>query len=388
MVSFERIFLAAVLSLGGALPLSAGAHPPPDDVFALDAELGESAWPHEDGAAERIAELVREELARRYPEGTTALRDAHPKAHGCVRAEFAVAEDVDEALAQGAFVPGAAYPAWIRFSNGSPDPTRPDDRPDARGMAIKLMDFPGDKLLDEERDADTLDFVLISHPTFFSADPRRYVALVRRVTSRNPLAKVGIPFALGSRGIRIARELGSARIASPLEAQYWSTVPSRLGLGPDRQAVKYSARPCAPRSSVIPEDPPADYLRRAMVTTLAGQEACFEFLVQARASAAMSVEDPREEWDEDEAPFVRVATIRIPRQDFTSAAQDAFCEDLSYTPWHATAEHRPLGAVNRMRRVVYDAISAWRHERNGTPRSEPTSASFAAFDQLPPPEAP
>jgi hypothetical protein len=34
-------------------------------------------------------------------------------------------------------------------------------------------------------------------------------------------------------------------------------------------------------------------------------------------------------------------------------------------------EHRPLGAVNRVRRVVYEQISTVRHELNQAPREEP-----------------
>lgn len=86
----------------------------------------------------------------------------------------------------------------------------------------------------------------------------------------------------------------------------------------------------------------------------------------------MSVEDSRTEWTEAEAPFVKVATIVIPRQVFSTPAQDAFCEDLSFTPWHSLPEHRPLGGMNRVRRVVYEAISELRHTLNGTERREPS----------------
>jgi hypothetical protein len=41
-------------------------------------------------------------------------------------------------------------------------------------------------------------------------------------------------------------------------------------------------------------------------------------------------------------------------------------------PWHAVPEHRPLGGINRVRKVVYETISKLRHDLNGAPRSEPT----------------
>lgn len=45
---------------------------------------------------------------------------------------------------------------------------------------------------------------------------------------------------------------------------------------------------------------------------------------------------------------------------------------LSFNPWHALPEHKPLGAVNRIRRVVYTAVSKLWHQHNGVPRREPT----------------
>jgi len=55
-----------------------------------------------------------------------------------------------------------------------------------------------------------------------------------------------------------------------------------------------------------------------------------------------------------------VATITIPRQNFDTKPRDTACELLSYSPWHALPDHKPLGAVNRMRKVIYEAISAFR----------------------------
>lgn len=44
------------------------------------------------------------------------------------------------------FLPGKTYQAWIRFSNGSKDAQQADIKKDARGMAIKLLGVPGEKL--------------------------------------------------------------------------------------------------------------------------------------------------------------------------------------------------------------------------------------------------
>jgi hypothetical protein len=102
-------------------------------------------------------------------------------------------------------------------------------------------------------------------------------------------------------------------------------------------------------------------------------EACFDFLVQLRKlPTEMPIEDPTIEWSEKDSPFIPVARITIPVQAFTSPEQLAFCENLSFTPWHAILEHRPLGGINRVRKTVYDTSSRVRHELNGDKRREPT----------------
>ena len=85
----------------------------------------------------------------------------------------------------------------------------------------------------------------------------------------------------------------------------------------------------------------------------------------------MPIEDPGVEWSETLSPFRKVATIKIIQQEFDTPAQNEFGEHLSFTPWHALPEHRPLGGVNRARKVVYEAISKFRHELNQVPKREP-----------------
>lgn len=77
------------------------------------------------------------------------------------------------------------------------------------------------------------------------------------------------------------------------------------------------------------------FLRKAMRATLEQQDACFEFLVQPRTTTSMSVERSMIEWDENESPFQKVATLTIPKQAFDLPAQDEFCANLSFSPWHA-----------------------------------------------------
>jgi hypothetical protein len=243
-------------------------------------------------------------------------------------------------------------------------------------MAIKILNVPGKKILEDEAEATTQDFIMINHPVFFASDPARYLSFMQDADSGHFYTKLLIPFALGAKGTLIAVQTRSTRISNPLQTRYWSMVPYQLGSG--SQAVKYSARACPGSVDPMPSKPEHDFLRAALRNTLQSGDACMEFLVQPRTSNSMDVEDSRTEWKEAQAPFYPVATIRIPRQVFDTSEQNAFCENLSFTPWHALPQHKPLGVTNRLRKVIYDHISRARHEMNDAERHEPhTVADFS-----------
>lgn len=337
---------------------------------SIDPGLDEALYPDEQALAQEIGVVIEKSIREEYRPGS-ARRDAHPKAHGCVKAEVQVMDTLPENLTKGVFTPGKTYQAWIRFSNGSTNATRADIKGDARGMAIKVLGVPGEKLLEDEKRASTQDFIMINHPVFFANDPRRYLSLIANGSSDSFSEKLLTPFALGIKGMLIAWRTTRKKISNPLQTRYWSMVPYQLGTGSDRQAVKYSARSCSATPDPMPDNPRHDFLRDALRTTLQKGDACMELLVQPRTSRSMSVEDSMTEWKEANAPFYKVAAIRIPRQTFDTSEQNEFCEDLSFTPWHAIPEHKPLGVTNRLRKVIYDRISRVRHEMNSARRQEP-----------------
>ena len=336
----------------------------------IDPFLGEKLQPNEEVLAQNIAQVIEKSIREQYTAGN-ALRDAHPKAHGCVRAEFHVSKNIPTQLAKGIFIPDQTYQAWIRFSNASNDASNADINKDARGIAIKILSVSGQKILESEKQATTQDFIMINHPVFFANDAKRYLSFMNDVNSHNMIRKLHIPIALGFKGTMNALGARNSQIANPLYARYWSMVPYQLGLGNNRQTVKYSVRSCSMQSNNLPKNPSHDFLREALKNTLQSTDACMEFLIQPRTSSQMLVEDSMTEWNEKAAPFYQVATIHIPKQNFDTAEQNKFCENLSFTPWHALPEHRPLGAVNRMRKVIYENISRVRHDMNLAPRQEP-----------------
>ncbi|MFN3201369.1 MAG: catalase family protein [Bradymonadia bacterium] len=330
-----------------------------------------------------VTQASVDHVNKKWGEGERpSRRDAHPKAHGCVKAFFEVEHeaDVPESMKVGVFAEeGTRYPAWIRFSNGS-FTISPDPEGDIRGMAIKLMQVPGDKVLEAEKDAPTQDFLLINTPVLMVRNAIDYVEFSQKAFDGNPVSFFFDlnPLEWNMRELWITISTLGKDIASPLLSRYWSTTPYQLG---DAHAVKYSARPCGGESDEEPKDAGDNYLSEVLADHLAENEACFEFLVQVQTDAEeMPIEDPSLEWDDDDSPYLKVATIKIPSQTFLGDAQKDFCEHLSYNPWHTLPEHTPLGGINRTRKVVYDAISALRHGYNEQPRIEPNSHEIPALD--------
>ena len=341
-------------------------------------ELGkEYPLPDEAAHIKEISDLFTGMSERKYPTGVRPMRrDAHTKAHGCVKAELTVPAQVPERVRLGLFKEASTRPAWIRFSNAFSS-IESDGKVDVRGMAIKVMGVEGEKLLEQEKSEKTQDFLLITTNVFFSPNTAEYVKFSREyVKNESTLGYVLWPWNWRQAGILY--RAGRTPVSNPLTSRFWSSVPYKLGAA----AVKYSAKPCAGIAPTGTSGSSPDFLREAMAAYLRNGDGCFDFMVQVQTDAVkMPVEDPSVEWDETASPFIPVATVKIPRQTFDSQAQMDYCESLSYTPWHSLPEHQPIGGVNRIRKAVYERASTLRHTANGVPRREPTS--FDDFTETP-----
>jgi hypothetical protein len=335
----------------------------------VDESLGEKHFFDEETIAFETADTIEKDLRKQYRTGTVK-RDVHAKLTGLVRAEFCVNENILPEFAKGVFVPGKVYEAYIRYSNGSALPVRSDKKPDGRGMAIKLLGVPGEKILDNAREASTQDFVMQNHTAFFTSSPSTYLAVMKRING-NIFAKLSLPFVLGFRGLMLAGKFNGGKISNPLQIRYNSISPYQLGLDANKMAVKFCAIPASGEVDAIAKNADDKFLRTAMQETLNKNEVLYKFYLQPKTSRNMSVEDYTIEWDEQRAPFYEVATIRIPKQHFQTAELDSLGENLSFNPWHTLPEHRPLGCLNRVRKIVYERISRVRREMNKVSVQEP-----------------
>jgi hypothetical protein len=88
----------------------------------------------------------------------------------------------------------------------------------------------------------------------------------------------------------------------------------------------------------------------------------------------MPIEDAAKQWPEDQSPYLSVARITMPPQDAWSADRVAMVDDgMAFSPWHSLAAHRPLGAVMRVRKSVYEAAAQFRASHNKNTIAEPRS---------------
>lgn len=118
----------------------------------------------------------------------------------------------------------------------------------------------------------------------------------------------------------------------------------------------------------------ANFLRQSLIADLNKTDRCFDFYIQMlpkelKGEAAYPyTEDTLNEWTfpyaNSELP---VARLRIKKQNINFKSKTNYCENLSFNPWQAQPEHRPIGAINRSRKLAVLASSIRRHLLNKRP---------------------
>jgi hypothetical protein len=297
------------------------------------------------------------ELQSRNARGGTKRRALHAKGHGGFVARLEVLPDLPEPARHGLFARPATYDALVRFSNGAGAIQR-DRQGDVRGVAVKVLGVDGEKVLGDARTQDFLA-ILSSATPFRTAD--EFVALVW--ATRSPA--LALPRLLGAFGFGafgLLRKLLAGinqPVASLAERSFYSALPIRCG-------------PYAARFSLTPETSGAsgevgkgvDYLADDLATRLRASALKYVLSLQFFVDEARTpIEDGSVDWPEAIAPYVPVARLEIPVQDATSDAgrrTTALVESLSFDPWHALMEHRPLGGMMRARKHAYFASTKGR----------------------------
>jgi hypothetical protein len=329
----------------------------------------EKPLPGEEEATETIIGCMREYMKRHYVPGSYQ-RAGNTKTHGLVRGTVTILDGLPAELRRGIFTEPRTYKAWIRYSGPGPDSPKDIDDVGFGSMTIKIMGVPGPKLMDDEKF--TQDLLCVCTPTFVTPNSVENAKLQAWILDGTPLW-----YFLNPRDTHLLdffmQALWNKTQRNPLGEYYYSCVPYLLGEG---RAMKYAFYPKTKVPRKIPNlpfRPPDNYLRDNMIRTLSEQDVEYDIMVQVQTDAfKMPIENASVRWSERLSPPIAAARVHIPKQQFDFAAQWAFVGRLSYNPWHALPEHRPLGNQSRTRLKLYSELSRFRQQMNATPHVEPT----------------
>jgi Catalase len=298
-------------------------------------------------------------------EGKKLLRGFHAKIQAGLIGEFEVLSGLPDYARQGVFREPRTFPAVVRFSNGE-SKIYPDTKHEPRGIAIKLIGVGGRKALPDQQGAATQDFLGTSHSV--TSTVRNIMQFAAFVRAHRPGASMlgDLRRALGWwETLRILWSLfftvGLAKVRSMATEHYSGTAPIKFG----PYAVKFTIRP-AERTAPPADRPRTDsFLHEELADRLRKSDLVFDFLVQFYVDDERTpIEDTSVHWQPKHSPLVKVARLRIPSCDLDSDAareQTEAVDALSFSPWHALEDHRPLGSVMRARKFAYEASSALRN---------------------------
>jgi catalase len=326
----------------------------PDLEFAVPAtDWKETIPPNEPARLEEIAQQFGA-LQQKFAHGGAVSRGAHAKGVVGVKAQLIVLPDLPEAARLGLFAAPATFEGWVRFSNAGPGHGS-DRNPDIRGFALKILGVPGRKLIPGMEEARTQDLLFINTPRFSFRTADEFAFFTAAAAS--PLTL--LPKVIGRMGfgrtLSIVKSFSATAkpIPSVSGQQYWTVAPIRWGA----YAAKLSVIPVVPNppTKKLPKTP--NYLREELTERLAKGPVEYDLAVQFYADAEKTpIEDPTVLWAEDVAPFTKIARLTLPQQELRGPAgekQAAYIEKLSFDPWHAPVEFRPLGNIMRARNSAY-----------------------------------
>lgn len=294
----------------------------------------------------QIFRAIQERKSKRQGTG----RALHRKQLGGAQGQLEVLGNLPEFARQGLFAAPGRFPVWVRLSNGGMDHAA-DSKPDIRGLAIKVQGVQGDSALGNGP-AVSQDFLLINQEQFAFPKSDEFVAFVD-AASHGEGALLKFLFKryglFKAPGLLLRLVKSASRPFSGFATEnLFSAVP--MANGPF--AVRVRLVPAAtngPQNPAAKTDWGADFSER-----LAKGALQWDLQLQPFVREEMTpIEDASVNWP---SPYTTVARLTLPPQDTQSAAGQALARQIEagvFDPWQALAAHRPLGDVQRTRRVVY-----------------------------------
>jgi hypothetical protein len=304
---------------GGAQTVSSDFVRYAPEIETIDPDIDETLAQIIDYVEKKGRESPRTEGAGR------AVRAAHAKSFGLVKAEVEILADVPAAYAQGIYAEQSRHGALIRFSSTSGHLGTDAQVGSGLGFAIKIFDVDGVKLVEDEPDSTTFDLVLKNNPIFICNTAKHYV-FIEEITNDLPhylaggtagLHKLLTDFVTGKGTLEqqewawhelraFVRAATQTPVRNPLLTMYWTMAAVRHGdyVAKIRVAPAAESATQAIHSTLDLTSGPEVFR-----PTLAGelQARAFDFDLQVQLCTdldAMPVNDTTIEWPENLSPFV------------------------------------------------------------------------------------
>lgn len=294
----------------------------------------------------RIQESNRQRMGAPH-----ALRTLHAKiVVGVSNARLVIDSDLADRFSVGHFLPGASLSTTVRLSNASGVP-QGDSGPDMRGMALRVL-IPAGSFH---------DLLMTSFPVSHARNARQFVEFARIASGDKAEMLQNLAKAFGKeetermlanikKGVRPCSSLALEQFWSR-GAILWGTAgPVRFNLRPWKVDNMDELKPDSSAAALR-----ADFMARLQRSDVAYRMALQEFISEEKTP----IEDGATEWTEQVSPSIDVGTLIIPRQGLGAGdAPASAVDELAFNPWNAPEAFRPLGNLNRARKVVYSASAA------------------------------
>lgn len=301
-----------------------------------------------------------------------ARRPVFLRTHGVIKGDITFDKDIPTDMRHGFFSnPGAKHPVYVRYSSDLAD-----GRPDwmsTIGIGIKIFNVPGKKVVSDDG-AETADLLLQNVPFFF-------VDTARDMCEFTKASFEGWGDEWGQRNApatNVLLDKMAKPIRSVLATDLWSVVPFKLG----NSYCKYVLVPGTSTFAGEPDTSDPNFLGKELAGRLSKGDATLDIYIQQRPDPAKLGQAYVDEhfpldrltvaWDEDEAVPVKVATIRLPKQDVHASEQETYGDWLAFNIGRVPKENAPVGSIAEARMKVYQASANYRRGKNGQPEEEPS----------------
>ncbi|MGI4846676.1 MAG: catalase family protein [Janthinobacterium lividum] len=324
-----------------------------------------------------------------------AHRAVHAKGQGLLKGRLKVVDGLADEYRQGLFSTPQEFDALVRLSS-LPAEQLPDSVTTPRAIAVKVLQVPGERV-PESSTEHTQDFLMVNGPAFTRPGPKGFLRdskLLASTTEKAPKAKQVLSAVMrGAEAVieavggesGLLKNMGGQPHIHPLGETYFTQAPFLYG----PYIAKFSLEPASQSLKSLKDqklDASDDDAQRDVMndffSSASQTPAVWNLRVQLCTDIEkMPIEDASVEWDQELSPFVTVATLTLPAQRAWQAQGSEKLEDeIAFSPWHALAAHRPLGALNRARRVVMAASREFRASFNGCPIHEPRIEAMGHTD--------